>query len=169
MKTSTGLFLAMPETHSLRKLYWQFFVTLTFQSDRLWPETRRCLMFSWLRGVAGSIPRTHFRRLLWVSRFERGRGLRGHFHLCIGGIPSPLATVDLCRQLELAWQNRVHARAEVLLYDHARDGVGYIMKVQTGASVTGTGHGTACQDDSDGDINPTLSNSLFETLRRGRM
>src|SRR5438034_1126973 len=75
----------MPEEHALRNFHWQLFITLTFTSDQLKPGSRRVLMFSWLRDVAGSVPQTHFRKLLWVSRFERGRGLRGHFHLCIAG------------------------------------------------------------------------------------
>lgn len=164
----TGLFARMPEVHALRKVRWQFFVTLTFVSDTLSSSARKILMFSWLREFADFAAHTHFRRLLWVSRFERGRGLRGHFHLCIAGIPRSLVTAEFCKKLETAWINRTHARAEVLIYDHARDGVGYIMKIP--ATPFGTGNGQEISlDDREEDMHPTLSNSLFPTMRRGRM
>lgn len=161
-------FARMPEAHALRRVRWQFFVTLTFASDGLSAHTRRILMFSWLRDLADLAAHTHFRRLLWVSRFERGRGLQGHLHLCIAGIPLALVTVELCQTLEAAWTKRAHARSEILLYDHARDGVGYILKtLPIPRHETGNGHGVSLNHDGDG--NPTLSNSLFATIRRGRM
>lgn len=168
MKAPTGVLARMPEAYALRKVRWQFFVTLTFVSDTLSSSTRKILMFSWLRELADLASHTHFRQLLWVSRFERGQGLRGHLHLCIAGIPLSLVTVEFCKKLEAAWTNRARARAEVLLYDHARDGVGYIMKIPGPRHETGSGHGMS-PNDGDGDMNPTLSNSLFATIRRGRM
>lgn len=164
----TPHWLAMPEAHALRKIHWQFFVTLTFQSDCLSWATRKCLMFSWLRDVAGSVPGTHFKKLLWVARFECGRGLRGHFHLCFAGIPSAFPTLALCKQLEAAWTNRTRGRAEVVLYDHARDGVGYIVKIPPTSPRASDRCGVSFSTKNE-DTNPTLSNSLFATLRRGRM
>lgn len=161
--------LAMPEAHALRKIHWQFFVTLTFRSNCLIWATRKCLMVSWLRDVASSVPRTHFRKLLWVSRFECGRGLRGHFHLCIAGIPAALANGALCKHLEALWRRRTHARAEALLYDNARDGVGYTLKLPIAPQVIGCGLGMSFRNDDEADTNPMLSNSLFEAMRRGRM
>jgi hypothetical protein len=160
--------LTEPEVYALNRIFWQFFVTLTFRSDQLRPSSRRALMFSWLRDVAGIVPRTHFRKLLWVSRFEHGRGLRGHFHLCIAGIDSRFITADLCARLELAWRIRAHARAEVLVYDHARDGVGYIMKIPSGGRGSASGLTDSSQH-GDEEIIPTLSNSLYAAIRRGRM
>jgi hypothetical protein len=47
--------------------------------------------------------------------------------------------------------------------------VGYILKVPAATQVIGCEHEGAGLNDTDGDTNPTLSNSLFATIRRGRM
>lgn len=156
----------MPEAYCLRRFYWQLFATLTF----LKPGTTRAsslpLVFVWLRYTAQA-EGIHFRRLIWVLRFEFGpRGGRGHYHLCLAGLPPASMCQRLCRTLESAWQIRSNALAEVTLYDQARDGLGYILKLPhfKHASLRRNSLG------SDGDdCEPMLSASLIQAVRRGRM
>lgn len=157
----------LAEAYALRRFYWQLFVTLTFIKP---PETSaRSLpsVYAWLRDVARAGP-VHYKRLMWVLRFDVGaRGARGHFHLCLAGIPRASLCRHLCRSLESAWRTRGGGLSEVALYDPARDGVGYILKLPHllqgplgPASTSGIG-GNDCE--------PMLSASLIEAVRRGRM
>jgi hypothetical protein len=119
----------MPEAYRLRMFYWQLFVTLTFHKP---PKTRASslgLVFAWLRDVVRA-ERIHFRRLMWVLRFEIGlKGGRGHYHLCLAGLPGASLCGELCRSLESVWRAHSKGMAQVALYDPARDGVGYILKL----------------------------------------
>lgn len=158
----------MPEAFRLLRFHWQLFVTLTFVKP---PTTRTGslpLVFAWLRTVA-QVERIHFKRLLWVLRFEFGpRGGRGHYHLCLAGIPRASLCWDLCRSLEAAWQTRGGGLAEVALYEHARDGVGYVLKLPH--PLQGSFLGAASSSGPDGnDCAPMLSASLLEAIKRGRM
>ena len=157
-----------PEAWRLRKVHWQLFVTLTFRADLLSLSSRRKLLFSWLRKTAEVPPKVHFKRLLWVARYERGgSSRRGHYHLCIAGKGRDAVTVALCVSLEAAWCQLSGARSEVRPYDHGRDGVGYVLKLPA-QLVTGTNWASVKMNDGDDQI-PTLSKSLFAALRRGRM
>lgn len=159
----------MPEAGRLRLLYWQFFVTLTFRTRRLSSPARKCLLFAWLRDVAEAEPKTHFKRLLWLSRYEVGpNGGCGHYHLCIAGKSVDSVTIALCDNLERLWRARTGALAEITPYDHARDGVGYILKMSAPFQPVHTGQDMVFGNDND-ETYPTLSKSLFATLRRGRM
>lgn len=158
----------MPEAYALRRFYWQLFVTLTFARP---PKARaHCLplVFAWLRDAARA-ERVYWKQLLWVLRFEVGpRGGRGHFHLCLAGMPRASLSEDLCRLLESAWRTLGGGLAEVALYDQARDGVGYILKLPH--SVQGSSlRPTSSSGVGGNDCEPMLSDSLIQAMTRGRM
>ncbi len=148
----------LPEAWRLRDCHWQLFATLTFASPDLSQRTRVTSVFNWLRKIAKH-SNVQFARLLWVARFEYGRRtLRGHFHACIAGLPSPNSTPNFCRELKLLWEHRALGFAQVQPYADARDGVGYILKQDARESQTRV---DGCE--------PMLSDSLIAAVRRGRM
>jgi hypothetical protein len=158
----------MPEAYILRQFHWGLFTTLTFRKGLPSPTAFLPLVFAWLRETAG-VAHIHFKRLMWVLRFEVGpMASRGHYHVCLAGIPRASLDRQLCRSLEYAWWTRGGGLSEVALYDPARDGVGYILKLPPMSQGTrlwresslGTG-GNDCE--------PMLSDSLIETMRRGPM
>lgn len=159
---------ALPEAHALRSIFWQLFATLTFGESPTTITHSLPLVFAWLRNAAGA-GGIHFKRLLWVLRFEIGpRGDRGHFHLCLAGIPQALLCGQFCRSLESAWRTCGGGLSAVALYDPARDGVGYILKlppVLQGSALWPAGSSGIGGNDCE----PMLSKSLFSALRRGRM
>lgn len=167
MKSSStsGSFTTLPEAYVLRQIQWQYFVTLTFRSDRLSERSRVYLLFAWLRDVAATDPKIHFKGLLWVARFERGRGSRGHYHVLLAGKPARAVTPAVCGDFEAAWRTRAGAIAQVTPYDHARDGVGYTLKV---SPLKDTEHGAILTNDDD-ETYPMISNSLLKTIRQGCM
>jgi hypothetical protein len=149
-----------PEAWRLRQIHWQFFVTLTFVNPMPAMMAQCIATFSWLREVAANAD-THFKRLLWVRRYELGKtDGRGHFHLCIAGLPSGYTTQSFTRQTEALWRQRTGGLADIRRYQPTRDGIGYILK--TAQDMPGL---ITNQDEQY----PTLSKSLFATLRRGRM
>lgn len=158
----------MPEAYALRKFYWQLFVTLTFirpprSRPASLPPVRR-----WLRVVA-RMASVHFERLIWVVRFEVGkRGDCGHYHLCLAGIPRALLCIHFCRELESAWRTCGGGLSQVALYDQARDGLEYILKLP----VAPKGSNPWCTTSSGTgghDCEPMLSASLLQAVKRGRM
>jgi hypothetical protein len=156
----------MPEAYALARIYWQFFVTLTLRSPSQHVRLEhRTALFTWLRTVAGLNPCVHFRRLLWVIRAEFGRGGNLHFHALIAGKRSGTVSREMCVVLEKAWRKKAGGIALVQLYDHARDGVGYILKTRH----TPCPHGGNQRARDEDQTYPMLSKSVFETIRRGRM
>jgi hypothetical protein len=158
----------MPEAYRLRSFNWQLFVTLTFRKPPANRGSSLPRIFAWLRSVAraGGI---HFKRLVWVMRFEIGpRGDNGHYHLCLAGIPQASLCWQLCRSLESLWRTCGGGLSEVALYDPARDGVGYVLKLPPVSQ--GLGLWSASNSGIGGDdCEPMLSTSLMEAVRRGRM
>ena len=142
----------MPEVFQLRKMLWQLFVTLTFRA--ILNQCRNtALVFAWLRDVA-HWNQIHFRRVIWVARFELTVGGRPHFHLCVAGLPEDHATARSCREYAVMWHQRA-GFADVQLYDSARDGVGYVLKRLTP-------NGVRAEDEYP----PMLSDSLLDAARR---
>jgi len=159
---------AMPEAYALRRFHWQLFGTLTFRKPL--GSKVRCLsrVFAWLRETA-ALGRIHFRRLFWVLRFESGpKGSHRHCHLCLAGLPPALLTRQLCRVLESKWWAVAGGLSEVTLYDHTRDGVGYVLKLPPESSLCHLRIGGVFRSDGE-DCEPMLSASLIEGMRRGRM
>ena len=159
---------ALPEAYALRRFHWQLFVTLTFRKPPPAKALRISLVFSWLRDTA-ALGHIHFRRLFWVFRFESGpKGSHGHYHLCLAGLPPALLARPLCRVLESKWWTVTGGLSEVTLYDHTRDGVGYVLKLQPESRTYHLRKGGVLRSDGE-DCEPMLSASLIEGVRRGRM
>jgi hypothetical protein len=158
----------MPEAHALRRVAWQLFVTLTFVRP---PKTRaRSLprLFRWLRTLAG-ICGSYFPALLWVARFEVGpTGGHRHYHLLIAGIPQALLSDRLCRSLESAWRTCGGGLSEVTLYNPARDGVGYVLKLPAPLGASGV-HSALSTGIGGDDCEPMLSKALIQGFKRGRI
>lgn len=155
-----------PEAFALQKMRWELFATLTLRTGYRSRAQSIKNVFSWLRYVAAGGGRP-FTRLLWVLRFEFApMTSRGHYHLCLAGLPNASLTQDSITRLQLRWASS--GIAEVALYDHARDGVGYILKRGPAFEKNGCGEDNVCGDSGD-DCEPMLSKSLFLALRRGRM
>ena len=157
------LWAAQPEAYALRKLRWQLFATLTFAPAIPSARTRTSLVFAWLRDVSGYPRFFHFKDLLWVFRYECGRGGRGHFHLCIAGLPARAIESNSREALSAMWTARTRGLADVAEYDPARDGVGYMLKIaprriNERAGVLSRGWDDRCE--------PTLSVSVLKLFRR---
>ncbi len=158
----------IPEAYALRRFRWQLFVTLTFRKP---PRFKvRCIsrVFAWLREAA-ALGRIHFRRLFWVLRFESGpKGSHRHCHLLLAGLPPASLTPQLCRVLQSKWWTIAGGLSEVTLYDHTRDGVGYVLKLPPESRMCHPCKGGVFGSDGE-DCEPMLSASLIEGVRRGRM
>ena len=156
---------AEPEVYALRQLPWQLFVTLTFPA-RVPTELRKhTIVLAWLRDVVRTEAGLHFNRLLWVSRFEIGRGGQGHFHLIIARLSAHAIKAQSREAFAAMWAARTRGRAEVAAYDPTRDGVGYMLKNELGvAAPRRTKH---LRRGSAQSCEPTLSKSIL-TLRRFR-
>ena len=158
---------AMPEVYRLRLFHWQLFATLTFRYS---PDSRAMslpLVFVWLRKVA-TASQIHFKRLLWVLRFETGpRSGRGHYHICLAGIPLASLCQYLCLSLESVWQACGGGLAKVTFYNRARDGVGYILKLPQVSQEHLLRKN--CSRTSGDDCEPMLSASLLDAVRRSPM
>lgn len=158
----------MPEAYALRRVPWQLFVTLTFVRP---PKTRSgslTRVFAWLRDISNMVG-TYFPGSWWVLRFELGRkGGHGHYHLLIAGIPQALLSVRLCRSLESAWRTCGGGLSEVTLYDPARDGVGYVLKLPAPLGASGADGAVGAGIGGD-DCEPMLSKALIEAFKRGRI
>jgi hypothetical protein len=151
----------MPEAYRLRLFSWQLFVTLTFRHPPRSRASSLPIVFVWLRSVA-DITGLHFKRLIWVLRFEVGpRGGRGHYHLCLAGLPSASLGRQLCLLLESVWQTKSGGLGQVASYHRARNGLDYILKMPLRLRQNSLG--------SDGDCEPMLSDSLIQAMKRGRM
>jgi hypothetical protein len=163
---STTTFTVMPEAFVLRRFVWQFFVTLTFRFELAREANRKSILFAWLRDLSHSCG-IHFKhRLLWFTRYERGRSGTGHYHLCIAGLPARFVQPECCRAYESLWRTKGGGFAQIEPYDPARDGVGYILKLPI--SGFNSVHGASFRNGGD-DYIPTLSASLIEAVRRGPM
>jgi hypothetical protein len=158
----------MPEAHALERVPWHLFITLTFVRP---PKTRSISLprvFKWLRLVARAF-RVYFPSLFWVLRYELGpKGGNGHYHLLIAGVPQTLLSEALCRSLESAWRSCGGGRSEVTLYDPARDGVGYVLKLPPVSVASGALPGGNLGIGGD-DCEPMLSKALLHRLKHGQI
>jgi hypothetical protein len=158
----------MPEAYSLRRVPWQLFVTLTFQKP---PKTRSNSLprvFKWLRKVSRTAA-VYFPQAWWALRFEFGsKGGHGHYHILIAGIPQTLLCENLCRTLEDTWRACGGGLSEITLYDPARDGVGYVLKLPAMSGAQGA-IGTGASGMVGDDCEPMLSRALLHALSNGRI
>lgn len=145
----------LPEVYMLRRFDWQLFTTLTFKTEDVSNGAKLSWLFAWLREISKAASR-HFKQIIWVARYELGsRTQRGHYHLCIAGMPLDATERLSCRLYEAFWRNRTGSIAKCLPYNPTRDGVGYMLKRSD------------YSDESDEE--PILSDSLLEAVRRGPM
>lgn len=157
---------AMPEAYALKRVAWQLFVTLTFRDP---PKSRSSSLprvFRWLRYLADHCG-IYFPALLWVVRFEVGStGGQGHYHLLIAGIAQALLTDHFRSSLTSEWRACGGGLAEVMLYDPARNGVEYVLKLPSVSAASGALTGRHPGTGGD-DCEPMLSKALLQALRRG--
>jgi len=117
-----------PEQHSITKIDWQFFSSLTFKSDKLSDSTRIKIFFATLRSVA-EFGKVHFSQLLWVLRAENGDTTgRLHFHALIAGLPVWMLQNATCFSIMKTWEKQGGGIARVSVFANGLDGVGYVLK-----------------------------------------
>ncbi len=117
-----------PELHSLSRVEWQFFCTLTFRSENLTDRVRLSMFFSWLR-TSAELSGVHFKRLLWCLRREKGEGTgRLHYHVVIAGLPSSYCNRITCFALMAKWEKLGGGMARITQYVGTLDGIDYILK-----------------------------------------
>jgi hypothetical protein len=118
-----------PYRQALEQVRWQFFGHLTFKRQSE-PEARRLARFSAMLRPVAYRSHTHFLRLLWCLRQERGDlGGQVHFHFLLAGLPPRAVTPRTCREAETWWTRKGGGNAVVTLYDPALHGVAYMLKV----------------------------------------
>lgn len=118
-----------PDLWLLKQIRWQFFLTLTFASDRLAEPIRQRKARSLFNKAAdrfGNSPH----RLVWCLRGEHGEATgRRHFHALLDGLPDNARHSQTCFWLMHTWEKVCHGgHARVRLYEPGLDGVGYVLK-----------------------------------------
>lgn len=151
----------MPEAEALRAVKWQLFVTITFREE-LPRYRRRRQVFAFIREICErTVPSTHFKKSLWVLRWERhGMDGRGHYHLCIGGLRGDVKASGIPQGAVAWWSQKIHSIADVQIYDDSLDGIGYVLKLPAPSRFSAKG-----SDIDDEESQPTLSKALI-SLRR---
>jgi hypothetical protein len=100
-------------------------------------------------------------RLIWVLRQEGGKLDRRHFHFLLTGLPKHAITAATSNLLAKRWEHVGGGMARIAPYDHARDGIGYILKC-LGKNET-SGIFESANSSSNGEL--TLSDSLWAMLK----
>jgi hypothetical protein len=117
-----------PEVYSLSLINWQFFVTLTFKSEKLSVVTRLKMFFALARTGAKNFG-IHFPKLIWCLRSERGESTgRLHYHVLFAGFPKHALTTATCFSLMKQWEGFGGGIPRCSLYSSKLDGVGYVLK-----------------------------------------
>jgi len=116
-----------PDAHTLSKVDWQFWITLTFKSESSTEKLRQSLWFSLLRDVAGWW-RVDFRRLLWIRRTELGEMTeRLHYHALLGGLPTESVNRPTCFSIKNDWERLGGGMARVYVYARDRNALHYVL------------------------------------------
>ncbi len=118
-----------PDLWLLKDLRWQFFLSLSFASDRLSEAVRQRKARAFFNKTAeqlGLAPR----RLPWCLRGENGEHTgRRHSHALLTGLPETALSPQTCFWLMHTWEKGVRGGiARARLYEPALDGVGYVLK-----------------------------------------
>ena len=117
-----------PEVYALSLIDWQFFVSLTFKSERLTDAVRIKLFFALMRSQAQNFG-VHFKQTIWCLRTERGEATgRLHFHALIAGFPNHAPSTASCFSWMRIWEQLGGGMARVSQYSPRLDGVGYVLK-----------------------------------------
>jgi len=115
-----------PDAHTLSKVDWQFWITLTFKSEGSTEKLRQSLWFALLRDVAGWW-RVDFRRLLWIRRSELGEMTeRLHFHALLAGLPDAAVCRPTCFAIKNDWERLGGGMARVFVYAKDRNALAYM-------------------------------------------
>jgi len=126
-----------PDTYILSKVDWQFWITLTFKSERSTEKLRQSLWFSLLRDTAGWW-RVDFNRLLWIRRSELGEQAgRFHYHALLGGLPDEAVNRASCFAIKNDWERLGGGMARVYVYAKDRNALAYMMPDASVASCGG--------------------------------
>lgn len=148
----------MPEAHALRRISWQYFITLTFADEDISESRRVKLVFAFIRYLCKISNKTHFSRAAWCYRQERGgKGGREHFHLCVAWLREGQERMAICQLAKQWWRERTRSIADVQVYDDALDGIGYILKRPTLSALR-----SKLEEE---ELQPTLSKSIIRRLR----
>jgi len=116
-----------PELHALSAVNWQYFLTLTFKSEKHCPRFGPQMFLALVRTQASSFG-LHFSDLFWCLRRERGESnSRLHYHAVIAGLPSSAGPRN-CPALMSQWERIGGGHARVSQYDSTLDGLDYILK-----------------------------------------
>ena len=117
-----------PEIYALSLIDWQFFVSLTFKSERLSDAVRIKMFFALLRRQADNFG-VHFKQTIWCLRTELGEATgRLHYHALIAGFPKHVPTTATCFSFMRIWEQLGGGWARVTVYSPRLDGVGYVLK-----------------------------------------
>lgn len=118
-----------PDVYLLSQVPWQFFLTLTYRSEKLADKVKRERFFA-LHYQVAKWAKVGFGELLWVKRAELG-GLTARFHLhsLLGGLPEWMVTRRTCFAIANVWNGALACGfAKVYVYDQSRNGLDYIFK-----------------------------------------
>ena len=117
-----------PDIHVLEPIWWQFFGSFSFKSERIPERIRLCMWFKLARKVS-KWHGVYFPRLLWALRQEPGEiGGRLHFHALIGGVPPYAVHEKTCFAIKNEWEKLGGGMARIRTYDQSRNGLGYILE-----------------------------------------
>jgi hypothetical protein len=117
-----------PELQVLSKIAWQFFATLTFESERLPERIRLSLFFALLREFCAEFD-LKFSYLLWCLRQELGETLgRRHFHFLLAGAREVLLNLTTCFWLMDKWEKLGGGMARIHVFDRRLNAATYILK-----------------------------------------
>lgn len=144
----------MPEAFFLRKIQWQYFITLTFAGEEM-PRGRRLkLVFAFLRRLS-KYSKTHFLLMKWFMRWERGTKTgRGHYHICVAHLRT--TPLDLSEWATTWWSAKAKAKADIQTYVDGLGGIDYCLKQ--------TRHVPLFTNMQDEDCQPTLSHSITKRV-----
>ena len=149
------------EVFLLSQMRWQIFGSLTFRQERLPERVRLSMYFAMLRKVA----RQHnvfFSRLIWALRQEGdGKLQHKHIHFLLSGLPRHAVTPATCSLMSQKWERIGGGMARIAPYNHALNGVEYILKRR--GEIQTLGGFESAKFGSNPDL--MLSDSLWKLLK----
>lgn len=92
------------EYHLIRRIRWQFFLSLTFGNEKIPCSGQEAMCKALLRRVAIWYS-THFMELLFAVRREQGERGRWHLHALVAGLPETCVTKSSCEAMKYWWEH----------------------------------------------------------------
>jgi len=131
-----------PVSKVVSRVDWQFFSTLTFKGKVPRQGVQASAFFALLRTTANDFG-VHFKRLLWVLRFESGEVTgREHLHALIAGLPAHAVSEKTCFAMMSYWERLGGGMARIRVYDPSLGGVDYIVDSVGEQSLRGLANGS---------------------------